>query len=59
MQARRTEKAVERYAPNATRCELHDTHHTGLSLRVTEKGRARATPAPVRSSTHRGRSESL
>lgn len=39
MQARLTEKAVERYAPKAARYEVHDTYLTGLSLRVTEKGR--------------------
>jgi integrase len=39
MQARLTDKAVERYSPKAARYEVHDTYLTGLSLRVTEKGR--------------------
>jgi len=39
MQARLTDKAVERFAPKPTRYEVHDTYLTGLSLRVTDKGR--------------------
>lgn len=39
MQARLTEKAVEKYAPRPTRYEVHDTYLTGLSLRVTERGK--------------------
>ena len=53
MQARLTDKAVERYAPKSSRYEVHDTYLTGLSLRVTEKGRkswyvTTGSPAPGR-----------
>ncbi|HKX80114.1 MAG TPA: Arm DNA-binding domain-containing protein [Novosphingobium sp.] len=39
MQARLTDLGVEKYAPKADRYEVHDTYLSGLTLRVTERGR--------------------